>query len=570
MNQRNPLPLIAVLTALLFPLLLTAQNGNPRHPGVARFENIGNNTASGIVPLSDLNGDTIADFALIMGGDVWVYFGVKGGLPEPTSGFKLGPTETNATTRVRAVGDWDGMNGPDICVYWVLNGDTSFGNTEGVYPGTAWVTVFWNQGDGTFTLADTSRLFPGLYAGFVSGNGIAADLDNDGIEDLYVTSVNDALHGGQLVRIPRGHIFRGHKGERWGRGEIPNIPDWQWWNAPTTPRLDAQDLDKDSAIDVILYSSDHSTIRPLTVLYGRQDGALPDTLEDLQQVDMVSVGGWVTNFSDVSGDGIADLTVLNPSESLVYIYIGCKGQRLLEQFGTGNDPPEGERWWGKPWAAVKGPSHVNSAWFGLERLMFDFGSADTNATEEIWIVSQPYLLCYDVGGKIIEGVRYGLDSLFDGQAQIQPVPWDGVLLGDIDGDSRREFAITNFDGVHIYRTVAQLPTPTPTWWRVPNGCEGISGVNEEHGETDRRTLALRAMPNPASGDVRIRWEKNARRNERAILRITDMIGQEVVTMTIPTDQEEAVWNAAATFGGTYFVTLTIGEQTETVRVTITR
>lgn len=571
MNARPILRLLLLFLLVLVPVISGyAQDGNPRHPGVARFEEIGSYPAGTIWPLGDVSGDGIADVAIQVSIDTpsgsWrtptelrILYGKPNGLPIIEDGLRLGATEALSNTFFLAVGDWDGDAYKDICArLWVFN-DTSFGNTG---KDIMQCVVFWGSAQG-YSIQDTTRLTGGAQAWFGPYNAVSGNLSSGNVEDLIVyTWEGSGYQDEKVVRIPKLFIYRGHKGKRWGHGDVPNTPDWLWWNVPRSSGLAVKDLDRDNLNDLILYNYDAGP-RPLSVFYGRQDGALPDTLEDLQQVDMQTIGSGASVFSDVTGDAIPDLCALNQAESVVYIYVGCKGQRLLEQFGTGNDPPQGERWWGRPWASVKGPSHVSNAWFGLENALFDLGSADSNATEEIWVVSSSFLLCYDVGGQVIEGVRYGLDSLFDGQVQ-------GRLAGakrvyDIDGDGRDEFALLASGGVHFYRTVNQLPTPTPTWWRVPQEC-GVSSAVEDALPAESG-LAVRAVPNPASGDVRVLWTAE-RENGEAVIAVHDMLGQDVTTMRVPAHRGEAVWDAAKTFGGRYFITVTIGRRSETAEVII--
>lgn len=373
---------------------------------------------------------------------------------------------------------------------------------------------------------------------------------------------------GQVISIPKLFVYRGHRGGRWGRGGIANTPDWQWWNVSRASRLNAEDLDQDGAMDVVLYNEVLGGSRPLSVLYGRTDGTLPDTLRDLQQIELSPYGGRVVVFSDVTGDGIAELNILNTDDDMVRIYLGCTGQRLLEQFGTGNDPPEGERWWGKPWAALKGPNHVSSAWLGLERQMFDLGSADTNATEEIWVVSVPSVLCYEVSGWVSDGVHYGLDSIFDGEIAMRVS--DARRLGDIDGSGRSSFALVSSDGVHFYRMAESVRLPTPTFWRVPECDTSLSVVPAQGAVQD--VLGVEVLPNPSSGEVRVRWRSGEQRSSGEVrITVHDVLGQEVRSFTVWAAQGEAVWDASSAaggFGGTYFITVTVGEMSQTREVVI--
>ena len=141
-----PLSFLLLLSLLLISPFLHAQKGNPRHPGIVGFEKIARlpSTPGTLWPLGDINGDSVDDFATEFYLDTclrsWqcaqelrIHYGVKGGLPNLKEGFRLTPDELMSKTSIRAVGDWDGKNGLDLCVVLRQYNDTSFGNTEGTY-----------------------------------------------------------------------------------------------------------------------------------------------------------------------------------------------------------------------------------------------------------------------------------------------------------------------------------------------------------------------------------------------------------------------------------------------------
>ena len=561
-----PVPLSFLL---LVPPFLHAQEGNPRHPGIVGFEKIARLPLPSW-PLGDINEDGIDDIISERYLDTcfrsWqcaqerrIHYGVKGGLPNLEEGFRVGPNELMTKTSILAIGDWDAKNGKDLCALIEFYTDTSYGNIDLKYSVFRTV-VFWNDGTGRFSLEDTTRIWPGSFeAGNVVTKGTSIDLDHNGVEDLFLSGDSYILIGGKLQRnaVPRMRVYLGSTDK-----PLSNTPDWSWWNAPeNTSRLEAQDLDHDGAQDLIFYNDGYSA--PLTVLYGRSDGELPDTISDMQQIDTRDVRGVLTDFSDVTGDAYSDLVVLNYDEDLVYIYASTPSTRRLEEmFGTGNDPPREGEWWSRPWAALKGPRLVNQYWFGLERHLFPIGSADTSCPDEIWVMSWPFLLVYRTGTR--------LDSLIDAELDLRVAGGVPTRIGDIDGDGRDEFAMVA-SGTTIFRFPDELPRPVRRLRRVPDGTgKPTSGVEESTGR-ESKTLGVEVVPNPSSGEVTIEWgigSHGGATSQQLTIRITDILGQEVLSEEVPLHRGEYLWDASNLPNGIYYVMLRVDEVTETKHIRI--
>ena len=567
-----PVPLSFLL---LVPLFLHAQEGNPRHPGIVGFEKIARLPLPSW-PLGDVNGDSVDDIISERYLDTcfrsWqcaqerrIHYGVKGGLPNLEEGFRVGPNELMTKASILAVGDWDAKNGKDLCMVIEFYTDTSYGNIDLGFSVFRTV-VFWNDGTGRFSLEDTTRIWPGSFeAGNVVTKGTSIDLDHNGVEDLVLWGSPNGLIGGELHRniFPRLRVHFGSTDK-----PLSNTPDWSWWNAPRyIDRLEAQDLDHDGAQDLILYNGDHSSERPLTVLYGRLDGELPDTISDMQQIN---INGLVSDFSDVTGDNYADLIILDASNDLVYLYASTPSARRLEEmFGTGNDPPREGEWWSRPWAALKGPRLVNQYWFGLSAHLFPVGSADTSCPDEIWVQSWPFLLVYRTGTR--------LDSLIDAELDLRVAGGVPTRIGDIDGDGRDEFAmVARPSGTTIFRFPDELPRPVRRLRRVPDGTgKPISGVEESKSQRvesrESKKLGVEVVPNPSSGEVAIEWgvgSHGGATSQQLTIRITDILGQEVLSTEIPVDYGRFVWNASDLPNGAYYIILRVDEVTETEHIRI--
>ena len=565
-----PVPLSFLL---LVPLFLHAQEGNPRHPGIVGFEKIARlpSTPGTLWPLGDINGDSVDDFATERyldtcwswrcAQEIRIHYGVKGRLPNLEEGFRLAPDELMSKTIFLAAGDWDNDSDQDICVRSQLYNDTSFGN-KGL--DITHCVIYWG-GENGYSTDDTTWLYGASQAWFGPNYGVSSDFDGDGVDDLWVHNTwGKGFSDGEVVDVPRMFLYKGGESERWGRKGKSNRAIISWWNAPENiSRLEAQDLDHDGAQDLILYNGDRSSERPLTVLYGRLDGELPDTISDMQQIN---INGLVSDFSDVTGDSYADLIILDASNDLVYIYASTPSARRLEEmFGTGNDPPREGEWWSRPWAALKGPRLVNKYWFGLEARLYSYGSADTSCPDELWLFSWPYVLVYQTGTR--------LDSLIDAELDIREVAGGGAFrkIGDIDGDGRDEVALIGDGEMAFYRLPDALPRPVRRLRRVPDGTgKPTSGVEESTGR-ESKTLGVEVVPNPSSGEVAIEWgvgSHGGATSQQLTIRITDILGQEVLSTEIPVDYGRFVWNASDLPNGAYYIILRVDEVTETEHIRI--
>jgi len=432
-----------------------------------------------IIPLGDISGDGIDDWiiehvrcdtAVAWGPtarypiDILLYHGVRDSLPDSRSAQRIGPTEIGAITSFLACGDWDGDGFKDLAVRIQLINDTSAGNVDRYE--IARLVVFWGNASNVYSVQDTTQLQPeaNIWIGISQGTG--TDLDGDGTDDLLIRN-SKGFTDGQPIVIPRLHIFKGHSGQRWGNNAISRTADWVYWNADNLSfdKIDVLDHDSDGTPDVVLYANSVVPRAFLSILYG-SPGALPDTA-DIQSISLFNAGGRCALFTDVTGDHVPELVVNNNDSNLIKIFIGLKGQRLLEQYGSGHDPerPGEPQWWGKPWAQILLPSGVNDYWFRTENELYDLGDGDLDGIGDIWCLSWPYLLCYRGGST--------LDDLADGIVDVRPANGlkTAAILGDIDGSGKTTMALGG-SGVVLVQGTTKLPR-TGKFRRLPEGTAAV-------------------------------------------------------------------------------------------------
>lgn len=212
-------------------------------------------------------------------------------------------------------------------------------------------------------------------------------------------------------------------------------------------------------------------------------------------------------FTDVTGDDVPDLLTMDGSQELLKVFVGRRGHRLVEQYGTGIDPPDpgGGRSFGRPWASIALPKKLNSAWpfLGSEKL-FDLGDMGGDKASDVVPLSRSSLIVYSTGDYF--------DEYIDA---IVPVPGGSlavtraVRLGDIDGSGRDAIAVFYGwipGGIVFYRTNSCVEragsryTPVPPGTGKPSG--GVTGAERPV----LRTIAVRLSPNPSRDRVRVEWD----------------------------------------------------------------
>jgi len=341
---------------------------------------------------------------------------------------------------------------------------------------------------------------------------------------------------------------------------------WSWWVPPKLTQIQLVDQDHDGHTDIAMhYSSDGATRGEVSVLYGNGNG-LPDTTE-VEHLDLTVNNGAVSLFGDLTGDGVPELWVNSGSENILRVYAGRRGQRLLEQYGTGNEGvSEGKGWWRRPWAEIWLPAKLDDGWgiSGFERL-YDLGDCNLDGVPDYWMRYDPMVLAYVAGN--------AFDSLIDAMviaagAEVS----NAVNLGEIDGSGKQTIAISYDYYPHAYKDAfpggvifvqGTTDVPVTGWYRATP--DEASGVGEMERSND--DLNLRVLPNPGNEEVRIVWSGGTT-GDRWDVRITDVLGREVLQRSVEDSDHGVVWSTTDVVRGVYWVTLRSGDRTKTTRITL--
>lgn len=519
-----------------------------------------------IWPVGDVDGDGRNDWILThrrcdtsMNGyavvELLLYHGVSSGLPDISSGKRIGPTEIGADCSFIASGDWDADGYRDLAI-----SQRVLEQSYAAYTYNSSVVVYWNDGGGGFSVGDTTHLTPpraGYGIMYTADQELWAnapsrcDLDGDDVDDLLVVTHGRGRYDSTAVSIPRLLIYRGSRAARWGRDRASASADWQYWNAPFYRRVSVLDHDGDGALDIGLFRETNGS-GSVAVLYGR-DGALPDTSPQfLELVPVDSLASMYAEFIDVTGDRIPELivTMADTVGSISgarrwLIYVGRRGQRLIDQYGSGNDAPDpgSPVWWGRPWTYVLPPQHFDGVWNAPFRAILDPGDVGLDGVGDFCVYSYPTIICYNGG-------RY-LDSKIDSwmQTALALSVHDRIArLGPIDVTGIATIGVSlGAGGVAFIRADRRVPR-AGTAIRLPDGT-GIASIIDDMA---RRPQALEAAiaPNPASLRTTLRWSAS---HDGVTVVLADVIGRELRRWLMPAGVKQLDMNLIDLPPGRYVV-----------------
>ena len=532
---------------------------------------------SRIYPAGDVNRDGLQDWIIghyrcdTIGKtgrypeEIFLYKGVRGGLPKSRDGQRIGPTEIGSITNFLGAGDWDDDGNIDIATSITIYGDTIYGDTSyGTQGLVSRIAIFWGNPSGDFSLTDTTHLSNSVGGWNGPGPGLSGDFNHDGIIDLLVWNrFGSAVVTGQGVVTPKCFIYMGHHHGRWGR-ELPSISDWSWWNTPSSNQLKELDQDGDGVKDIVMYAqAGGSGTGLVSVLYGSA-GMLPDT-NQIETADLRVPNGHYALLSDVTDDRVPELLVhtgVAAHEERVKIYLGLKGQRLRQQFGSGNDRPDSipGQWWGRPWSEIWMPHRVQQFWGESDYFLFDFGDGNLDGVGDLWAYSNPFLICYS-GGR-------NLDSLVDGLLDTRPATEAGAhaVLGDIDGSGVSTYAVYGGNSVIYFQPSTAVPNDgIPR--RLPQGADSVlSGVSVVPLLSVAKAFSIMAVPNPSDDVITVQWTQLG--VDFGTIHISDESGREVRRLVVRADQGPVAIPTSGISKGLYFITMQRGSTTATTTVVV--
>jgi hypothetical protein len=584
-------------SVLLFLLTLRAstalaQQTDPRAPGAIALTELGRLegtlkqvTAVGerfgrqIYAVGDVDNDGLNDWVLThrrcdtsFNGyaaiELLLYHGVDGGLPPTSAGVRIGPSEIKSDCSFVGAGDYDGDGHVDIAISTRVLDDP---DTRGWWVSS--LVVYWGDATGRFSNDDTTHLTapderlvilegPDLELTVMAVEDI--DFDRDGVADLAVPTKGKRYIGMVQSAAPYLMIYRGHQDARWGRNSVSSSPDWELWQRMFTRRVSAVDHDGDGALDIAMYVDDNAIGQRggMSVFYGRR-GELPDTTAEL--VTFASVDGHdgkQGQLIDLTGDHVPELIVstgdsTNGTNWRWLIYVGRHGQRLLSQYGSGNDAPRpgDSLWWGRPWTEIWTPRHFSTSWNSPFYGIFDPGDIGFDGVGDFCATSYPGIVCYNGGGR--------LDSWID--ATIAVFPADGhearlARLGDIDGRGRGGIAAP-FDGggVRFYSASTRVPRGGDPI-RLPEGSDRPSSAPSTGAPPGER-LGVSLSPNPASTYARLAWTPGMSGTAIALL---DLHGRELRRWVLPSGVDDFSFNLTGMPVGAFLIRVVSGGRTAIV------
>jgi hypothetical protein len=595
---RGVLGRIVALVLLIGTTLPAAGQIDPRAPGAIALPELGRLTGSlkcvtavlerfgrQIYAVGDVDGDSLNDWVLthrrcdtsFSNGnaviELLIYHGVRGGLPPASAGIRLGPSEIDADCSFIGAGDYDGDGHRDIAISQRILSDPFTRRVS-----VSSVVVYWNDRSGRFSVDDMTHLTaPNQRISIMTQPDYErtarvperCDIDRDGAEDLVV--ITDGVEVIDMVNVPCPLvlIYRGHRGSRWGRNGVPARPDWQFWRRLFTRRVSVLDHDGDGALDIVMHvdNDDIGQRGGVSVLYGVR-GGLPDTTQ-LEHVDYVRRAGFDgkrCEYIDLTGDLVPELvlTAAGMEDGLAphwLIYVGRRGQRLLEQYGSGDDAPRpgDSLWWGRPWTIVQTAYSLNRSWMPPFDAVLDPGDIGLDGVGDFCATSYPGIVCYNGGSR--------LDSWIDAGAAVWPADPDrGILarLGDVDGSKRAAIGVSDDGGVAVfYRSDLGVPRGGDSL-RLPEGSD--RPVSAALTANALAPLAVTLAPNPSSSSTWLRWSSLGGPTQ-VVLR--DLRGRDMRRWSLPPGLGELRINVDGMPSGVYLIHVISGERSVTLPLMLT-
>jgi hypothetical protein len=577
--------LAALIALILFASPSAAQSGDPQAPGAIALFEIGRmhgglkdaaNERFGrtLYSLGDVNNDGLGDWILahrrydtIFDGyavvELLLFTGVRGGLPPTSAGLRIGPSEIKADCGFVGAGDYDGDGHRDIVIKMrVLDDPHTLG---------WWITsvvVFWGDGTGRFGIDDTTHLtgpterlsnFDGTEDAVVAIAPTRSDLDGDGVDDLLMLTKGRRFVAMVLSPAPYMMIYRGHRGGRWGRNGISTRPDWQLWQKHFVDRVSVLDHDGDGVLDVAMFI-DWGSLQPpqVNVLYGAR-GGLPDTVaERIEFPQYESQPVATCEFVDVTGDRVPELiTALVDTVDNVLsltrrwlVYVGRRGQRLREQFGSGDDAPHpgDSLWWGRPWTILMPPSAFSTSWVAPARVILDPGDIGLDGVGDFCAESWPTVVCYNGGAFLDSKFDAWISNVWLASVDVERL----VQLGDIDGSRLPALGVAMAEGgVAFIRADRRVPRGGDSI-RLPEGSDRPVSSAPLPAPSDSG-LDLTIAPNPATAVARLQWP--ARPSAASSVVLLDPAGRELRRWMLPLGVRELSIALGGMPAGIYFVSL---------------
>lgn len=474
-----------------------------------------------------------------------LYLGQEGGLPPSTDGAEIGPNELNSDVVFLTSGDFDGDSNRDLVVSIMKFNDSSEG-AQNYSPKR--LVVYWGNGSGDFSNSDTTHL-ENLHSLWYSLSAASVQHISNESTDRLIVRGGGTIVAGNYIRTPVIYEYSvGVSRHRWGRDSVPRTAAWTWWGGSQNT-MSLIDQDGDGLQDLcFVASSSIPEESGIGIAYGEPNGYF-DTV-NIESITMEVANGYSTIYTDLTGDGLPEIACLTGNDDEAKVYIGKKGQRLLQQYGTGDDPPHpgNDDWWGRPWATIWMPNKVGGGgWFtlGIARL-FALGDVGRDRVGDLVVESPDNLLIYNGGEK--------LDSLIDGS-----IPWpqnQGAVarLGNIDGSGLNVIAIHSGatpGTVSFYHPDSCITRTTPSVYRTIPDSTGPAAV--EHTIITGPSLDLSVTPRPAHDHTTLSW---VLRSGTISLAVSDLAGRELQRWTVPAAVGSLRLDLTRWSRGAYLVTLT--------------